>query len=87
MHRTSLPVIVAVGKSALMTRFIYDKFDHMTDSTISCDVGFKTMYTTDRIIRLQVWDTPGNERFNSLVIPHISHCVGAVVVYSTTRKF
>ncbi|PQE17275.1 putative Ras-related Rab-6A protein [Rutstroemia sp. NJR-2017a BVV2] len=63
--------MVAVGKTSLITRFMYDSFDNMYQATIGIDFLSKTMYLEDRTVRLQLWDTAGQERFRSLIPSYI----------------
>jgi GTPase SAR1 family protein len=53
----------AVGKTSIITRFMYDTFDSTYQATIGIDFLSKTMYLEDRTVRLQLWDTAGQERF------------------------
>ena len=50
-----------VGKTSLITRFMYDTFDDHYQATIGIDFLSKTMYLDDKTIRLQLWDTAGQE--------------------------
>ncbi|KAG2227073.1 hypothetical protein INT45_003803 [Circinella minor] len=61
----------SVGKTSLITRFMYDTFDNTYQATIGIDFLSKTMYLDDRTIRLQLWDTAGQERFRSLIPSYI----------------
>ena len=56
-----------MGKTSVITRFMYDKFDSSYQATIGIDFLSKTMYLEDRTVRLQLWDTAGQERFRSLI--------------------
>lgn len=47
----------SVGKTSIITRFMYDTFDTTYQATIGIDFLSKTMYLEDRTIRLQLWDT------------------------------
>ena len=49
----------SVGKTSIITRFMYDKFDSTYQATIGIDFLSKTMYLDDRVVRLQLWDTAG----------------------------
>ncbi|GAU19104.1 hypothetical protein TSUD_79260 [Trifolium subterraneum] len=47
----------SVGKTSIITRFMYDKFDTTYQATIGIDFLSKTMYLEDRTVRLQLWFT------------------------------
>ena len=75
----------SVGKTSLITRFMYDSFDDTYQATIGIDFLSKTMYLEDRTVRLQLWDTAGQERFQSLIPSYIRDSTVAVVVYDITN--
>jgi len=76
----------AVGKTSVITRFMYDTFDNNYQATIGIDFLSKTMYLEDRTVRLQLWDTAGQERFRSLIPSYIRDSSGAIVVYDITNR-
>eukprot|EP00890_Picochlorum_soloecismus_P002264 jgi/Picsp_1/3038/NSC_01260-R1_ras-related protein rabh1b len=71
----------SVGKTSIITRFMYDKFDTTYQATIGIDFLSKTMYLEDRTVRLQLWDTAGQERFRSLIPSYIRDSSVAVIVW------
>jgi Ras-related protein Rab-6A len=89
-----------VGKTSIITRFMYDSFDKnyqvkislnviyfiiiVFKATIGIDFLSKTMYLEDRTVRLQLWDTAGQERFRSLIPSYIRDSSVAVIVYDIT---
>lgn len=75
-----------VGKTSIITRFMYDSFDKNYQATIGIDFLSKTMYLDDRTVRLQLWDTAGQERFRSLIPSYIRDSSVAVVVYDITNR-
>merc|ERR1712228_584189 len=75
----------AVGKTSVITRFMYDTFENNYQATIGIDFLSKTMYLEDRTVRLQLWDTAGQERFRSLIPSYIRDSTVAVVVYDVTN--
>ncbi|KAG7389691.1 Ras- protein Rab6 [Phytophthora pseudosyringae] len=75
-----------VGKTSMITRFMYDTFDNAYQATIGIDFLSKTMYMEDRTVRLQLWDTAGQERFRSLIPSYIRDSSVAVVVYDITSE-
>ncbi|POW02642.1 hypothetical protein PSHT_12021 [Puccinia striiformis] len=79
-------LVFLVGKTSLITRFMYDTFDNTYQATIGIDFLSKTMYLDDRTVRLQLWDTAGQERFRSLIPSYIRDSSVAVVVYDVTNR-
>eukprot|EP00929_Paragymnodinium_shiwhaense_P117205 TRINITY_DN8749_c0_g1_i1.p1 TRINITY_DN8749_c0_g1~~TRINITY_DN8749_c0_g1_i1.p1 ORF type:complete len:218 (+),score=47.48 TRINITY_DN8749_c0_g1_i1:102-755(+) len=75
-----------VGKTSVITRFMYDTFDNNYQATIGIDFLSKTMYLEDRTVRLQLWDTAGQERFRSLIPSYIRDSSAAIVVYDITNR-
>lgn len=76
----------SVGKTSMITRFMYDDFQEAYQATIGIDFLSKTMYLEDRTVRLQLWDTAGQERFRSLIPSYIRDSSVAVVVYDITNR-
>ncbi|SAL96603.1 hypothetical protein [Absidia glauca] len=76
----------SVGKTSLITRFMYDTFDNTYQATIGIDFLSKTMYLSNRTLRLQLWDTAGQERFRSLIPSYIRDSSVCVVVYDITSR-
>ncbi|KAI5954595.1 ryh1 [Candida jiufengensis] len=77
----------SVGKTSLITRFMYDTFDETYATTIGIDFLSKTMYLEEgKTIRLQLWDTAGQERFRSLIPSYIRDSHVAVICYDITNK-
>ncbi|XP_028302000.1 ras-related protein rab7 [Gouania willdenowi] len=73
-----------VGKSSLINRFVYHRFTNMYRSTIGSDLLFKTVHLEDQSVTLQMWDTAGMERFQSLGPPLYrgAHC--CILVFDVT---
>ena len=76
----------SVGKTSIITRFMYDNFDRHYQATIGIDFLSKTMYLEDRTVRLQLWDTAGQERFRSLIPSYIRDSSVAVVCYDVSNR-
>jgi len=77
----------SVGKTAAVTRFMYDSFDTTYQATIGIDFLSKTLFLEDgRTVRIQLWDTAGQERFRSLIPSYIRDSSAAIVVYDVTNR-
>jgi Ras-related protein Rab-6A len=55
-------------------------------ATIGIDFLSKTLYLDDRTIRLQIWDSAGQERFRSLIPSYIRDSSVAVVCYDISSR-
>lgn len=75
----------SVGKTSMITRFMYDSFDTNYQATVGIDFLSKTIYFQDKVVRLQLWDTAGQERFRSLIPSYIRDSQVAIIVYDITN--
>ena len=76
----------AVGKSNILLRYIHDKFNEEFQSTIGVEFGAKNLKIEDKIYRIQIWDTAGQENFRSITRAYYKNSVCAFVVYDITNK-
>ena len=76
----------SVGKTSIITRFMYDAFDRQYQATIGIDFLTKNVTLENRSVRMQLWDTAGQERFRSLIPSYIRDSAGAVVVYDVASR-
>ena len=75
----------AVGKSAITFRFTEDKFQENYKMTIGVDFSIKRMEVTGKKIKLQVWDTGGQERFSKIRPLYYRGALGCLVVFDVTN--
>ncbi|GER49413.1 Ras-related protein Rab-6, partial [Striga asiatica] len=81
----------SVGKTSIITRFMYDKFDNTYQATIGIDFLSKTMYLEDRTLQriflsCTFRDTAGQERFRSLIPSYIRNSSVAVIVFDVANS-
>lgn len=74
----------SVGKTSLITRFMYDSFDSTYQATIGIDFLSKSLSVDGCEVALQIWDTAGTERFRSLIPNYIRDLSAAVAAYDIT---
>ncbi|XP_028669141.1 ras-related protein Rab-7a isoform X1 [Erpetoichthys calabaricus] len=55
-----------VGKSSFMNQYVNHRFTNMYRATIGADFLTKEVNVDERNVVLQIWDTAGTERFQSL---------------------
>ncbi|OCT65535.1 ras-related protein Rab-7a [Xenopus laevis] len=54
------------GKSALMNQYVNCRFTNYYRATIGADFFTKELRVNDKFVTVQIWDTAGTERFQSL---------------------
>ncbi|KAI8985099.1 ras-domain-containing protein [Pilobolus umbonatus] len=75
-----------VGKTNLLNRFVHDKFEYSSKSTIGLDLTIKNMNVKGKRIRAQIWDTAGQERYRSITKRYYRGSVGALLVYDISKR-
>ena len=73
-----------VGKSNMLTKFIFDEFTLSSKATIGAELFSKTFIIEEKVIILQIWDTAGQERYKSLTKSYFKGAKGAMIVYDIT---
>ena len=75
----------AVGKTSLISRFVYHKFPENYLTTIGLKVDKKTVEIDDYRIDMVIWDIAGQD--NMARIPHyyLNGCSGVIFVYDLSR--
>jgi small GTP-binding protein len=76
----------AVGKSSILQRFCDGTFHDSFMSTIGVDFKFKLIdATSGERVKLQIWDTCGQERFNTITNAFFRGSNGVILVYDCTN--
>ncbi len=75
-----------VGKSCLLLQFTDKRFEPSHDLTIGVEFGARTIRIEDTPIKLQIWDTAGQESFRSITRSYYRGATGALLVYDVTRR-
>jgi len=77
---------MAVGKSCILLQFTDSKFRHQHELTIGVEFGAKTVDIDNKLVKIQIWDTAGQEAFQAITRTYYKGAVGALLVYDITRK-
>lgn len=73
-----------IGKSALMLRYTDEEFNDSLLTTIGVDYKFKTVNINSEIIKFQIWDTSGQERFKSITTTYYRESSVVILCYDIT---
>ncbi|KAJ7970732.1 Ras-related protein like [Quillaja saponaria] len=75
-----------VGKSCLLLQFTDKRFQPVHDLTIGVEFGARMVTIDGRPLKLQIWDTAGQESFRSITRSYYRGAAGALLVYDITRR-
>ena len=77
----------SVGKSCFLIRYTEDTFQDVYLSTIGMDCKYKKVDLEDgESIRLQLWDTAGQDRFRSITRNLYKGAAGIILIYDVTNR-
>lgn len=75
-----------VGKSCLLMQFMDKRFKKIHDLTIGVEFGARMINIDNKQVKLQIWDTAGQESFRSITRSYYRGAAGALLVYDITRR-
>ena len=75
-----------VGKSCLLLQFTDKRFRSDHDLTIGVEFGARLITIDNKQIKLQIWDTAGQESFRSITRSYYRGASGALLVYDISRR-
>ena len=77
---------VSVGKSNILLKYVYNKFNDFYSPTIGAEFGFKKVQIDGKIFNVQIWDTAGQEAFHSIIRSYYKCSACAIIVYDVTNR-
>ena len=76
----------SVGKSCLTTKAVKNNFEEYYQATVGFEFLTFNMKVNDKVIKLQIWDTCGQEIYKSLISNFYRNSSLAVLVYAIDNK-
>jgi small GTP-binding protein len=73
-----------VGKSSLMLQHVDRVFEETYAATIGVDFKLQTCNVNDKIVRKQLWDSTGQERFMGITTGYYKGIDAIMIVYDVT---
>uniref|UniRef100_A0AC35UHX5 Ras-related protein Rab n=1 Tax=Rhabditophanes sp. KR3021 TaxID=114890 RepID=A0AC35UHX5_9BILA len=75
------------GKSSIIRQFVHNTYMQYYKATVGVDFATKIVANDDgSILRLQLWDVSGQDRFSNLTRVYFKDAHGAIVVCDCERK-
>ena len=75
-----------VGKSSLILRYTEETFNSKLVNSIGVDFKMKKKEIDGKIIKVQIWDTAGHERFRSITYSYYRGANAIIIVFDLSDK-
>ena len=77
----------SVGKTCFLMRYADNTFQEIHMSTIGLDYKLKNVQLDDgKIVKIQIWDTAGQDRFRSITKNYYKGAHGIILIYDVTSR-
>lgn len=76
---------MSVGKSCLLLQFTNRRFAANVGPTIGVDFGSSSLNIDGENVKLQIWDTAGQEDFQAITRAYYREAAAAILVYDMTN--
>lgn len=73
------------GKTSIIKRYVHNIYSDNYRATIGVDFSIRGVYYPDKLVRIQLWDIAGQERFGNMTRVYYKEANGAVVVCDASR--
>lgn len=77
---------ISVGKTSIMNRFIDNVYKDDYDPSIGVDFGSKTIRFQNVSIKMQLWDTAGQEKYKALIPSYIKGSSIVILLFDLSNK-
>lgn len=75
-----------VGKSCIVLNFAEQKPRRQHQVTIACEFASRIIQAKGKDVKIQIWDTAGQENFRSITRSYYRSSVAAIAVYDITNR-
>ena len=76
----------SVGKTSLLKKYCKNEFSHSYITTVGIDFQVKLLNINDKKIKIQIWDTAGEERYRVVAKNYFNTSDGFIIMYDITNR-
>ena len=76
----------SVGKTNILSKYLTDEFDAKSKATVGVEFGVKNFKIENNIVKVQIWETAGEERYRSITNAYYKGAKGSLLIYDITNK-
>ena len=76
----------SVGKTSILNKYIANKFIENNIATLGVEYMDKTVDYNNFKIKLQIWDTSGEEKYRSITKSYYKNAEGLLVIFDITNE-
>lgn len=77
---------IGIGKSCVLKRLVDNEFKEDHDVTVGVEFGSFLIRVEDKVLKLQIWDTAGQESFRSITKIFYRGAHAAILGYAITQR-
>lgn len=85
LYKVLLVGDVGSGKTSIIKNYVHGIFSSNYKSTIGVDFALKVLKGDNKVIRLQLWDIAGQERYGQMTRVYYKDAVAAFIVFDVMR--
>jgi len=75
-----------VGKTSIVHRFVHNERPVGVHLTVGVDFGIRLVHVGDVCVKLQLWDTAGQEMYRSIASAYYRNSAGCIAMFDVTNQ-